>query len=148
MRACPSAWTFGVIRTIYFVKLLSSEDVVYQMSGVAIWTIWEVTIGFLIMGIPAFPRAVKSLPMSESIASFFRSLSSSIYSSGVRSIVPQWQMYKPRSRRRPRGLWEISELETHDLVSLRSVNDFDNSTGNAGLGMTKGNDNLHPTQTV
>lgn len=115
-----SAWTFGVIRTVYFVKLLSSDDVVYQMSGVAIWTIWEVTTGFLIMGIPAFPKAAKSLPMSDSIASFFRSLSGHSQTDSPRPGMPQWQLYKPKPRRR-RSLWGISEVETCDLVSTRSA---------------------------
>ncbi len=115
-----SAWTFGTIRTVYFVKLLSSDDVVYQMSGVAIWTIWEVTTGFLIMGIPAFPRAAKSLPMSDSIASFFHLLSGHSRTDGPRPGVPQWRLYRPKPRR-PRGPWDISELETRDLVSTRSA---------------------------
>ncbi|KAF1852051.1 uncharacterized protein K460DRAFT_413528 [Cucurbitaria berberidis CBS 394.84] len=121
------AWTFGVVRTVYFVKLLSSEDVTYQMSGVAIWTIWEVTTGFLIMGIPAFPRVAKSLPIPESVSSFFRSLSGYSGRSRSQASKPKWQvMYKPKSRRR-RSLWEISELNTHDLVTESSAGD-DGST--------------------
>lgn len=115
-----------MVRTVYFVQLLKSSDVVYEMSGVAIWTIWEVTTGFLIMGIPAFPRAVKSLPMSESIASLFRSWSRSSQPGGSRAGLPQWQLYKPKSRRR-RGLWEISELETQELTSMRSTDGINNS---------------------
>ncbi|RYP08063.1 hypothetical protein DL765_008919 [Monosporascus sp. GIB2] len=113
------AWAFGVVRTVYFVKLLSDPDVVYVMTGVGIWSIWEVTTGFLIMGIPAFPRVAKSLPMSESVASFFRSLVRSSQQSLSRSAVPQWRFNKSTPRKR-RGLWEISELETHGMVSIRS----------------------------
>lgn len=115
-----SAWTFGVIRTVYFVKLLSSHDAIYQLSNVGVWTMWEVTIGFLIMGIPAFPKAAKVLPMSDSIASFFRSLSGHSNRDGLRLGNPQRQLDQPKPRRH-RSLWEISEIETHDLVSTRSA---------------------------
>jgi hypothetical protein len=92
------------------------------MTGVAIWTIWEVTVGFLIMGIPAFPKAFMALPKSDSIVSFFRTLSRRSQRSGSEMDVPQNQFYKPRTRQR-RGLWEISELETHDLVTMTTNND-------------------------
>ncbi|PVI00070.1 hypothetical protein DM02DRAFT_614588 [Periconia macrospinosa] len=122
------AWTFGIVRLVYFVKLLDTEDVVWPMSGVAIWTIWEVTTGFLIMGIPAFPRIAKAMPVSESVASFFRSFSSGSKPTSQNTSKgnnPQWQfMYKPKSRRR-RSVFEISELETHDLVSIRSTEDVE-----------------------
>ncbi|KAH6645102.1 hypothetical protein BKA67DRAFT_128794 [Truncatella angustata] len=119
------AWVFGVVRTVYFVKLLSSEDVTYQMSGVAIWTIWEITTGFLIMGIPAIPRVVKTIPKSDSIVSFFRSLTSrGSQPSGESPAAPPRQFYKPTSRRR--GLWEITDLDTHDLVSMSSVDGANN----------------------
>ncbi|KAI1099761.1 hypothetical protein F4804DRAFT_320931 [Jackrogersella minutella] len=135
------AWTFGVIRLVYFIKLLQSDDVVYQMSGVALWTIWEVTTGFLIMGIPAFPRAAKSLPMSDSIASFFRSWKGSNQLNGSRAGLPQWQWYKPKTRKR-RGLWEISELESHNLVSIRSTGDTSNTVSQVRieLGTREGDD--------
>lgn len=138
-----------MVRTVYFVKLLHSDDVVYQMSGVAIWTIWEVTTGFLIMGIPAFPRVAKSLPMSDSITSFFRSLLGDSRPSGSQPGNPQWQfMYKPKSRRR-RSLWEISELETHDLVSMRSADVVDNTMGHARVELvTKGGAKPSQLQTV
>lgn len=79
------------------------------------------------MGIPAFPRAVKSLPMSESIASLFRSFSSHNSPSGSRRGVPQWQLYKPKPRKL-RGLWEITELETEDAYSLRGREHAENES--------------------
>ena len=117
------AWTMGVVRTVYFVNLLHSDDVTYQMTGVALWTIWEVTTGFLIMGIPAFPRIAKAVPVPDAVSSFFRSLSSGSRQNGS-SRPKKWQvMYKPKSRQR-RSVFEVeSELNTHDLLSTSSVDD-------------------------
>lgn len=101
------------------------------MSGVAIWTIWEVTTGFLIMGVPAFPRVAKSLPVPESVRSFFRSLSPDSGPADSQHGDARWQvMYKPRSRRR-RSLWEISDLDTRDLVSTGGADEVDNTTSHA-----------------
>ncbi|KAI0409848.1 hypothetical protein F4802DRAFT_592731 [Xylaria palmicola] len=111
------AWVFGVVRLAYFIKLLWSEDATYLFSGIALYTILELTTGFLIMGIPAFPRAAKMLPMSDSVASFFQSLWSKSGLSNTQVSTPQWQFYKPKSRRR-RGLWEITDMETHDMISV------------------------------
>jgi hypothetical protein len=118
----------GVVRTVYFVNLLSSEDVTYQMTGVALWTIWEVATGFLIMGIPAFPRIAKAVPVHEAVSSFFRSVSGGSGQSGSSSR-NKWQvMYKPKSRRR-RSVFEIgSELNTHDLLSTSSADDTRSSS--------------------
>ncbi|KAI0415147.1 hypothetical protein F5X98DRAFT_231398 [Xylaria grammica] len=121
------AWVFGVVRLAYFIKLLWSNDATFIFSGVALWTILEVTTGFLIMGIPAFPRAAKMLPMSDSIASFFQSLWSRSGLSKTQISIPQWQFYKPKSRRR-RGLWEITDLETHDMLSVATTNVNSNTT--------------------
>ncbi|KAK7991235.1 hypothetical protein PG988_000029 [Apiospora saccharicola] len=88
----------GIVRAVYFIKLLSTDDAVYYMSGVAIWTTWEIACGFLVLAIPAMPRASKAIPIPKSIAVFFRSLSSQ--RSGSEPPVPQYQLYQPRSRRR------------------------------------------------
>ena len=122
-RALFRAWTMGVVRTVYFVNLLHSDDVTYQMTGVALWTIWEVTTGFLIMGIPAFPRIAKAVPVPDAVSSFFRSLTSGSRQNGS-SGPKKWQMmYQPKSRQR-RSVFEVeSELNTHDLLSTSSVDE-------------------------
>ena len=120
----------GVVRTVYFVKLLSSEDVTYQMTGVALWTIWEVATGFLIMGIPSFPRVAKALPVPEAVSSFFRSWRGSIAQSGSSSPNKWHIMYKPKSRKR-RSVFEIgSELNTHELASRNSADEIRSSSDN------------------
>jgi hypothetical protein len=82
-----------------------------------VFTIWELTTGFLIMGIPAFPRAFKLIPGSTVVITFFRSLTSK---TDVSKSKPWQHMYKPRSRRR-RSVFEISELETDGLDTVNSA---------------------------
>ena len=142
----------GVVRTVYFVKLLSSEDVTYQMTGVALWTIWEVATGFLIMGIPSFPRVAKALPVPEAVSSFFRSWRGSIAQSGSSSPNKWHIMYKPKSRKR-RSVFEIgSELNTHDLLSTSSADDIRRSSDDVQepemVHATKGNAQINHLQTV
>ncbi|KAH8722888.1 hypothetical protein GQ44DRAFT_774666 [Phaeosphaeriaceae sp. PMI808] len=103
------AWSFGIIRTVYFVHLVKSEDATYEFSGVAVWTIWELATGFLIMGIPAFPRAFKVLPGSEAIITFFRTRSSE---TNLSKSKPWRYMYKPKTPRRRRSVFEITDLDT------------------------------------
>ena len=77
---------------VHFVHLVKFEDATYEFSGIAVWTIWELTTGFLIMGISAFPRAFKALPGSEAVVCFFHTLNSKTDLSKSR---PWRYMYKP-----------------------------------------------------
>jgi hypothetical protein len=103
-----------VARTVYFVHLVTSEDATYHFSGVAVFTIWECVVGFMVMGIPAVPRAFKLVPGSTVVITFFRSLTSKIESSKNK---PFQHMYKPKSRRR-RSVFEISEMDTDALDTV------------------------------
>ncbi|KZZ91173.1 hypothetical protein AAL_06914 [Moelleriella libera RCEF 2490] len=82
------AWVFGVTRLVYIVKLLSSNDVVYILPNVAIWSVWEVTAGFLVLGIPAMPAAFKALPFSGSFVSFLRLKSQGSDQRGLSPVAP------------------------------------------------------------
>lgn len=81
------------------------------------WTIWELTTGFLIMGIPAFPRAFKALPGSEAIITFFQSLTSN---KDLSKSMPWRYMYKPKTRRR-RSVFEISDMDTQEMNTVLSA---------------------------
>ncbi|KAK8115471.1 hypothetical protein PG984_011973 [Apiospora sp. TS-2023a] len=107
--------------SLLFVIGVGTDDAVYYMSGVAIWTTWEITCGFLVLAIPAMPK---------SIAVFFRSLSSQW--SGSEPAVPQYRLYQPRPRRR-RGQWELSDLDTTDLISVRSAHVAGDTTEQAPI---------------
>lgn len=103
-------------RTVYFVHLVTSEDATYHFSGVAVFTIWECVVGFMVMGIPAVPRAFKLIPGSTVVITFFKSLTSKI-STNTEKYKPFQHMYKPKSRRR-RSVFEISEMDTEALDTV------------------------------
>ncbi|RYC56723.1 hypothetical protein CHU98_g9487 [Xylaria longipes] len=107
----------GIARLVNLLKILKSSDAFYYITEVGLWGIGEMTAGFLIIGIPASPRAVKSLPFSGSIQSLFHSWTRSNMPDGRdnSSYLRSWR--RPFARKR-RGLWEISELDTFNLVTV------------------------------
>ncbi|KAH7109481.1 hypothetical protein B0J11DRAFT_448958 [Dendryphion nanum] len=54
------ACTTAVVRLIYFMKIVNSEDMVYTTADQSYWSIAEMTAGFLIMGLPSLPKVMKS----------------------------------------------------------------------------------------
>lgn len=117
-----------MVRTGYIVKLHHSEDVTYQITGLGFWTLWEIATGFLIMGIPTFPRIAKAIPVPESVSSFLRSWRGSSRQSGPVS-TSRWRiMYRPKSRRHY-SVFEVgSELNTHELASRNSADEIRSSS--------------------
>lgn len=87
--------------------------------------------------------------MPDSVISLFRSWRSRI--SGVQSGEQDGNrdfrhMYKPKSRKR-RGQWDISELETHDLVSNANA-DIESRTDNRSVKGARSNARVLQVQTV
>ncbi|KAF2877772.1 hypothetical protein BDV95DRAFT_588804 [Massariosphaeria phaeospora] len=116
--ACASA----AVRLYYIYRLLNSPDQLFTVSEAGLWAIGEMTAGFMIMGIPSLPKVVKSLPYSESVLSLLRSLTrpgSSGQQTNSRRGLPSW--YKPAPKKRP-NQFEVSELNEHDLLSLKETN--------------------------
>ncbi|KAI1209623.1 uncharacterized protein F4807DRAFT_84421 [Annulohypoxylon truncatum] len=118
----------GVARIIYLSKVLDANDATYYLSLVGLWGLGEVAAGFMIMGIPALPRATKMIPFSESVALLLRPWTKREVSSiHERSNLPHWR--RPFSRKR-RGLWDITDLESRDLITMNSMNPGDSSSAN------------------
>lgn len=113
------AWVFGVIRSVYLVWLLKADDALHLMTGVIMWTMWEITAGLLVIGIPAVPRVYKVLALSGSGISWLH-FASRRPPQGGSLIAPHRQLDEPRIPKR-RGLWEISELQTQDVESMDSA---------------------------
>ncbi|KAH8721494.1 hypothetical protein GQ44DRAFT_829083 [Phaeosphaeriaceae sp. PMI808] len=121
--ACISA----VIRLRYLVRLMLSLDVTYYTTYVALWGVAEMTVGFLILGIPSLPKVIKALPIPKSLALLLHSIKrSSDSGDSLEGGLPlSWR--KPLSWRRPvtrkqRDQWEISDLDTYDLGTVTSEN--------------------------
>ncbi|KAI1734395.1 hypothetical protein F4680DRAFT_438625 [Xylaria scruposa] len=103
--------------SIYWLdQVLHSQDILYCLSNRGLWGIGEWAAGFLILGIPSAPKVFQSMPFAESAMSLIRSWTSPDSSREPNGIVLQ-SLRKPRFRKR-RGLWDISELETHDTAPI------------------------------
>jgi hypothetical protein len=85
------------------------------MAYVVLWGIGETTIGFLIIGIPSLPMAVKAMPFSKSMTSLLRSF-------GRQSETPAYQgnrsWHKSLPRKPRRDQWQITDLDTYDLITV------------------------------
>lgn len=107
---------------VYLLQLLDSDDELYYIVDVGLWGIGEITAGFLILGIPGLPAVVQTVKSSTSfttLISRFRGTTAPSQSdpSSERPSIRTWGQ---GSRRKRRGLWEISDLDTYGLVSVRA----------------------------
>jgi hypothetical protein len=96
-------------------------DLLYAGSELVLWMAAELTAGFLILGLPSFPKVFKRIPGSESVISLLKSITASRSSSSrgrqanSRLGLPSW--YKPLSRKLFRHN-TLDELDSYDLVSV------------------------------
>jgi hypothetical protein len=101
--------------------MLNTPDQLYTVSTTGLWSIGETTAGFLIIGIPSVPKAVKSIPLTESVISLIRSWKRTCQSgmqSNSRRGHPSW--YKPQSRQR-HNQTDYSDLDKHELISVKGA---------------------------
>ncbi|KAI0509382.1 hypothetical protein F5B22DRAFT_649011 [Xylaria bambusicola] len=107
----------GIARLVDLLKILESSDAFYYITEVGLWGIGEMTAGFLIIGTPAVPRVVKSLPFSDSVVSLLQSWTRSRMRNSGDSpgYLRTWGRSVSKKRR---GLWEISDLDTYDLAPV------------------------------
>lgn len=101
--------------------MLNSPDQLYTVSTTGLWSIGEMTAGFLIIGIPSLPKVVKSIPLTESVISLIKSWKKTGHSGGQsnsRRDLRSW--YKPQSRKR-HNQTDYSDLDQHDLIPMKSA---------------------------
>ena len=96
---------------------MKNPDQVYLIPDVGLWGIAEEMAGFLIIGIPSVPKAVKTIPLSNSVKSFISTWVGTS-SQGSNEDTPPWRR-NPLSRKR-RGLWSITgtDLDEQQLVTI------------------------------
>lgn len=110
------------MRLVHLRKLLSCEDELYYVVLVGLWGIGEITAGFLIIGIPAISKVVQSIQSSHS----FISLVSRFKATTLESTTapsrdkPKLRTWGKGSGRKPRGAWEISDVDTYASVSVQA----------------------------
>lgn len=87
------------------------------------------TSGFLIVGIPSIPKAFSSLPFSGSLHTLLRSWTRTRQSGVAEDTGASGEQRSKRLRpfvKTPSGPWEANDLDTHELVSVKSINAGEN----------------------
>jgi hypothetical protein len=117
-----SASVCGIMRIYYLAEMLHSDDDMYYVAYIGLWDVGELTSGFLIVGIPSIPKAFSALPrLPESVRSLLRTLTRTRQSSATGETGGSGGERSWRPRRTPRGPYEAADIDTHELVSVKSV---------------------------
>lgn len=104
-----SACTCAIIRTVYLVRLLRSQDAPYYVGIMVLWGFGEMTAGFLVLGIPSIPKVASKLHCAHHFGSLVRPWKSS---RGTESSHSHVSLPGPVPRK-PRDQWQINDLEKH-----------------------------------
>ncbi|KUI71772.1 hypothetical protein VM1G_07360 [Cytospora mali] len=112
----------GIARMVYSVQTLSSSDYTYVYTAVGLWSLGELTSGFLVIGVPALPKLYRSL-YSEPGSFLRRVLGRHTANSGGghhigSSDLPPWRRTSPSSRA-PRDPWDVYDNDHYDLLSVQ-----------------------------
>ncbi|XXG99238.1 hypothetical protein Hte_005575 [Hypoxylon texense] len=108
----------GITRLVVLFELMASPDELYYIPDIGLWGIGEITAGFLIIGIPSAPKTIKSMPGSDSVTSLLASWRRGSAPTNNRDVMPP--PHNPLTRK-PGGLWEISDTDTFQLMSVKSA---------------------------
>ncbi|KAI2473536.1 hypothetical protein F4781DRAFT_379371 [Annulohypoxylon bovei var. microspora] len=114
--ACVSA----TVRLIYFDQFLAATDLTHIIKPAAFWDISENVAGFLIMAAPSIRKVFQSIPLPEFFVHLLWPFTRTGASNNYRDGLPSWR--KPPFQRR-RGPWDITELETSNMMSLSNTID-------------------------
>lgn len=117
-RPAKSACAAAAVRLYYLMVFLNTTDQMFTVSRVGLWSIGEMTAGFLIIGIPSIPKFIKTIPVSESLVSLIRTLTRT-QPSGLSSKTPrQYTPPEPSGRRNsPPGL----SVDEYDMDTIKDT---------------------------
>ncbi|KAH8648724.1 hypothetical protein BGZ60DRAFT_570018 [Tricladium varicosporioides] len=126
--ACACAST----RLYFLHKMLNSPDQLYTVSTTGLWSIGEMTSGFLIIGIPSLPKAMKNIPLAASLVSLLRSWTTTNRSridNTSQSSQSRWQWHSSLSRRRSNKN-DCSDVDEHELVATKTATSVERVSSN------------------
>lgn len=99
---------------------MHSDDQLYYIASVGLWSMGEMTSGFLIMGIPSVPKAITLVRTHG-----FGRLPSTMKRTGKGDTAGSGSFAAQSWRRAPlsdrRDNWENLEADEHALVSVRAT---------------------------
>ncbi|KAF1977700.1 hypothetical protein BU23DRAFT_550379 [Bimuria novae-zelandiae CBS 107.79] len=102
----------GAVRLVSTTKALGADDITFNVGPIGLWSVGEITSGFLVLCVPSVPKAFRDSFFSRKIsdlANRFSRNSRSGEMSNSRRGLPSW--YRPSPSRRPQrsGFSEIEE---------------------------------------
>ncbi|ROV89714.1 hypothetical protein VMCG_10357 [Cytospora schulzeri] len=100
----------GVARIVYSVRTLYSTDYTYLYTVVGLWSLGELTAGFLVIGVPAIPRRTRARKEGEEGGRGHHIASSDL---------PPWRRPSPTSRT-TRDLWFVAENDDYNLLPFQA----------------------------
>ena len=101
--------------------MLNSPDQFYTVSITALWSVGELTAGFLIIGIPCLPKVVKSISLTEWVNTLIRSWKRTVQSgfqNSSRRGLRSW--YKQHWQKRLNQT-SYSDIDKHDHMYMKSA---------------------------
>ena len=118
-----SACVCATVRLVLSVRFLHESDVSYAISGVALWIVGEITAGFLVLGVPWIPKALKSIPFLQHWIEVRKSQASS------KKSLPRWYKTEtPKASRRNQD-WSILNDEMPIDLKVLENKSVDNIYG-------------------
>ncbi|KAI1735114.1 hypothetical protein F4680DRAFT_310930 [Xylaria scruposa] len=107
----------AIARVIYVTNAYRTGDILFNVMTINLWAIAEQTFGYLVIGIPAIPKVLHDFPCAKRFGSLARSRSKQTTTpSGGYPARSTWPNSTPRH---PRDVWDIGDLDTHVLVTVK-----------------------------
>ncbi|OAG04931.1 uncharacterized protein CC84DRAFT_1260216 [Paraphaeosphaeria sporulosa] len=131
----------GAVRLVWTTKALGADDITFNVGPIGLWSVGELTSGFLVLCVPSFPKVFKDSIIARKLASLANRLSGATRSNGMSNLrhgLPSW--YRPSAPRRPQRS-QFSEIEEFTVPvtqpqSCMAYGDLPrDDSGTRGLGM-------------
>lgn len=106
----------GAIRLVSTTRALGADDITFNIGPIGLWSIGEVTSGFLILCIPSVPKAFRDTIFTRKISDLANRMSGRSSNVNSRRGLPTW--YHPQASQRPHRS-EFSEIEECEEIPMR-----------------------------
>lgn len=132
------------MRLVSTTRALGADDITFNVGPIGLWSVGELTSGFLVLCVPSFPKVFKDSIISRKLVSLANHLSGASRSNGLsnsRHGLPSW--CRPSVLRRPQRS-EFSEIERFSVPVTQPQNCTTygalprDDSGTRGLGMEFG----------
>jgi hypothetical protein len=111
-----SATGSAIARVVYVTEAYRTGDILYYSVSINLWAIAEQTFGYLVIGVPAIPKAFQNFSFAKHI---FGSFARSRCKSRQGPSNPSGYIERISSPRGYRDPWEVGDdADTHVLMTI------------------------------